>query len=274
MSYLTGVAGAVVDLVNHALPPLPGQDGPPGARYKTDSNVIQVVQTYFQAIVLVQRVHIVNAYKIDGAPITICEVLAKRWPEALMTLWLLLFLLNQFTSVVSFSINYIAFSGMAVIVMSDLGISYYTLSKVHRMLNTQMTVSRWAWTGLTYRPHVLRSTASLSDEGDKAAIRRILRSWILQNVSLVLACFLLSIAWITDSLFTYMLFTNSGLLCGSLWQRGTVLYIEAIRHVLLSNRRSKQYLGTATKTGIQLNTGAQKSTAVSTKVGLPLSAHK
>ncbi|KAL7748610.1 hypothetical protein RI367_006021 [Sorochytrium milnesiophthora] len=252
LSFLCGLVWAVVALINDALPQK--DNDLPNTSLWNYLRTLLMLQGYFHAVVIVQRLHIVNAYKIDSSIITWREFMSRWWPELALTAWLVSSIVVLWLPSMPFSIDCIGLFGLAAIIVIDFCISYYSLSKVHRMLNTRTTVTRWAWAAVTYRPPALGplpSLADVADRADKLTIRRILRTWILLVGSVACACGFLSIAWTQQGVFASLLFTNPAM-------RGTMLYVEAVKHVMLENRKSKQYLGKTTRSGIQ---GQSKATS-------------
>ncbi|KAL7753284.1 hypothetical protein RI367_001059 [Sorochytrium milnesiophthora] len=258
------------------------------------------MQAFFQALIIVQRVHIVNAYKVDTDVITLQELLTKRWPEGILCLVNVgcLFAINAYGGT---DVEYSCATGWLVfIVLLDLTVSLATFNKVHRMLNTGERAISWYWKALlpeSYSGTLLRSkharktalTASntptihtQTDSGDASnkgstakiastpgpsagmslATRKVVRSWSLMTMGIIMAALVFIFSWIFVSHSqAYVVGFRLCWLLGCIWQRGGLLYIEAIRQVALTNRASKQYLGAVTATGIAYNTQAPRQAA-------------
>ncbi|KAL7750337.1 hypothetical protein RI367_004109 [Sorochytrium milnesiophthora] len=248
-----------------------------------------VLQMYLQAIVIIQRVHIVNAYEIGGDAITVAELLRKRWPELVCTAVTGAMMAIEGTDSTLIVKVTAGVLWLASIIILDVVLSLVTFNKVHRMLNTRMNAFTWAWHALqttnvstflsarpsTMRLDMVRSSPKRTGSSSVATAPRehvggredlsgcIVRAWLILTFSIVSAAFVYFIGYTfcsyNESLITFHLAWASAMF-GSIWQRGSMLYIEAIKHVAMSNRTSKQYLGTMTKTGIAFNTMSTPAT--------------
>ncbi|KAL7751632.1 hypothetical protein RI367_003098 [Sorochytrium milnesiophthora] len=220
------------------------------------SAVLTVQQSYFQAILILQRVHIINAYAIGADAVTFTELLARRWPEIVVSV-----------ASVTVSVLTIAFKTQAllsvavlaallwivVITVMDVVVSITTFNKLHRMLNTQQTAVQWYWQGLRGSRWHNSSSSSRRLNAIDGATTRLIRSWTVNMLAVLIAVLVYAVGWYlchgTDEWIPFM---RMSWLLGAIWQRGSMLYIEAIKQVALRNRATKQYLGSATHTGIAL----------------------
>ncbi|KAL7748937.1 hypothetical protein RI367_005585 [Sorochytrium milnesiophthora] len=312
-SVVWGLIGAVevvvvdiVELITHVIPL-----GGPGLFFMLCS----ILQFYFQAIVILQRVHMVNAYKVDTDVITFSELITKRWPELLYTVGLAAVLIVGLSPQSSFQL--IAAAGLLwllCIIFMDFFLSYYTLSKVHKMLNTKQSVLSWAVSSLRAKPEgtaAAAAAASLparlslarpssanpslarpssahpslarpssanpslsrpasnrpsSAGSEEAAIaksknnhtaRRLVKTWILVMAAITCSIVIYILSWLSTNSTLYGPLTRLSLICMALWQRGTLLHLDAVKHIILANRAGKRFLGRATATGIQENSVAE-----------------
>ncbi|KAL7751190.1 hypothetical protein RI367_003396 [Sorochytrium milnesiophthora] len=239
------------------------------------------LQFAFQAVAIVQRVHIVNKYAVDNEVITLREFVRKRWPELGLGVWTVAVLTVIYVYGGS-ALEYEAGVGsLLLVIVLDLGVSLATFNKVHRMLNTGERTLSWYMRALLPLP----SQATLDRAGSVASnntnnsssniapgrtghamsadTRRVLRSWTMMTVGVISSALIFFFAWLflTRSqawVTAFRLFW----LAGCIWQRGSLLYIDAIRHVAISNRASKRYLGTMTTTGIVFDTIKRRTSPV------------
>ncbi|KAL7747148.1 hypothetical protein RI367_007508 [Sorochytrium milnesiophthora] len=219
-SFTFGALGGLLSVVNDSML-MAGQDqSNVRAAFGLATGLALLLQMYFEAIVAIQRVHMVNAYMVDSEAITLDEILRKRWGEIVYTISGVAMIIAQFVPMSTDLNNLLLFIWLLAVIFMDLGVSVVTLNKVHRMLNTQKTAVSWAFDTLRRLIFGLSSVLFTNDR-------------YLSGIAN-------SVAWIL----------------GSLWQRGGLFYIEAIKHVALQNRASKQYLGTVSNTGIKLDTRA------------------
>ncbi|KAL7746732.1 DNA replication protein psf2 [Sorochytrium milnesiophthora] len=219
-----------------------------------------ILQLYFHVIVVIQRVHIVNAYVFTDRAIDCRLVLMRRYPEILWTLALVGMLyvnITYFLTPTAYLANTIwQFSMMAV----DITLALSTFNKVHRMLNTQR--STLVWYKETLRAAMASSSTVLPSGRpeqrpqltgfSRASIATVVRSWTIMILSQLCSITLYIAFWkVAGDPDLTIAFLYAALLTVSLSQRSSLLYIEAIKQVAMQNRVSKQYLGSTTKTGIE-----------------------
>ncbi|KAL7747141.1 hypothetical protein RI367_007501 [Sorochytrium milnesiophthora] len=215
-----------------------------------------ILQTYFQGIVILQRPHIVNAYRVDSDAITLLELLRKRWPEAVLSVTSVGIAAVQFSNIGVGLRAELSLTWVTGIIALDVVLSITTFNKVHRMLNTHQTALSWAWQALRSRRSTVagslarQSTSKLSDG---QASWRVVSAWVLLTLSIVCAALIYLASWLAFPDDPYLSYTAYQLawIFGSVWQRGGLFYLEAVRIVAMQNRASKQYLGTLTRTGIK-----------------------
>ncbi|KAL7747147.1 hypothetical protein RI367_007507 [Sorochytrium milnesiophthora] len=216
-----------------------------------------LVQTYFQGVVILQRPHIVNAYRVDSDAITLLELLRKRWPEVVLSVAGVCIIAVQFIPAISFELNSeLSMAWLAGIIALDVVLSITTFNKVHRMLNTHQTALSWAWHALRSRRSTVAGSLarqSTSKLNDGQASWRVVSAWVLLTLSIVCAALIYLASWLAFPDDPYLSYTAYQLawIFGSVWQRGGLFYLEAVRIVAMQNRASKQYLGTLTRTGIR-----------------------
>ncbi|KAL7748938.1 hypothetical protein RI367_005586 [Sorochytrium milnesiophthora] len=255
-SFLSGATGALVTLFGDLLQ----LAGSPAYQTLAPSLIgwiatCVLLQMYLQAIVILQRVHLVNAYKIDSTAITLHEFLIKRWPELVVTALAIALAAMAAIPVdpkytVPASIAWLLF-----IIAMDLVLSVLTVNKVHRMLNTKEDAVSWAWSALRPRRHPPATPGQPTANDDRDSnVRRFVRTWLLLTCSILFTAVAYTLSWVQSNPYIYTPVIRLAWVCASVWQRGTMLHMEVVKHILLANRKSKQFLGTATKSGIQTNT--------------------
>ncbi|KAL7749273.1 hypothetical protein RI367_005425 [Sorochytrium milnesiophthora] len=214
-----------------------------------------LLQTYFQALVIVQRLHIVNAYKIDSHAITAAEFLSKRWLELVWTIFGIIVTSIRLSYPGPWAVYASAVVWLLSIIVMDIMLSISTLNKVHRMLNTQQDTWSWARQALRIRqgtPARASITQPVAHDVDDNT-RRLVQAWTLLTASIVCAAGIYLASVLQRSTPLHLPLFHLAWVFGCLWQRNAMLYVEAVKHVMVTNRRSKQFVGTATKTGIQLD---------------------
>ncbi|KAL7751631.1 hypothetical protein RI367_003097 [Sorochytrium milnesiophthora] len=232
-------------------------------------DLIVLTQTYLQVIVILQRLHMVNAHAVGASAVTLCEFLVLRRAEIFWTLGYIV----MFFFMAYFTTNRAAYLAGTVwglgMIFLDVAIAVISVSKVHRMLNTSQTALSWYWESIRRKqpkPAATTSGLTLQRSSISDNTSTIVQSWTLMILAIVASASMYVVAWyaLDDSPLWYPVLRIAWLFM-SVWQRGSLLYIEAIRQVGMLNRVNKQYLGTATKTGIayETETERQKPTAVS-----------
>ncbi|KAL7751633.1 hypothetical protein RI367_003099 [Sorochytrium milnesiophthora] len=267
-SFTCGILGGLVSCA-YGVVSICGQ-GTDDGREMTNrcTDVGMLMQTYLHAIVIIQRVHIVNVYDLESHVVTVLELLRKRFAEMVWTvlvvvaMWLVL--MYHTTSIAHVTATCWLFS----IAVMDVTIAFVTIRKVHRMLNTQQKTVVWFWRSLvrasdSHRTLARSTAARLSaDKGGSEAAGNVVRSWTLLTLGVFTSGAIYVVGWTClHSTPLWIPAVDLAWIFGSVWQRGSLMYIDAIRQVAMDNRASKQFLGTATHTGILVESGRTRVAA-------------
>ncbi|KAL7753282.1 hypothetical protein RI367_001057 [Sorochytrium milnesiophthora] len=230
------------------------------------SDTLVVLQTYFHAIVVLQRIHIVNAYAFSNESIDCRMLFLRWWPELVWSAGLCAMIFLDFAYYSTTPAYTAAVLWLMTLTIMDITISAVTFSKVHRMLNTKQTI--WDWFRGSVRSQTSQPTTAVArsrgvstgSRGDIPLLatnssQRVVRAWLLVLLSIMSSgIFYLCAWWFGSTSDLWLPLYRASWLCGSVWQRGCLSYIEAIKQVALQNRVSKQYLGSTTRTGIAYET--------------------
>ncbi|KAL7748240.1 hypothetical protein RI367_006426 [Sorochytrium milnesiophthora] len=187
-------------------------------------------QLYLQAIIIVQRLHLVRVIPDSlGYANATLDVLVRRLPEIFWSV-LAAVLYYIFFAYKDTPVAYAAATAWASIIFaSDILISLITFNRIHSMLNTNQKAVEWYLS-------VLRSPDTppedVKDKKSYTSTRAIVWAWTLMMIALVLGvvifvfcwtCLATSPAWYPGYRLAWVLIT--------LWQRGGLMYIQAIKHV-------------------------------------------
>ncbi|KAL7748789.1 hypothetical protein RI367_005702 [Sorochytrium milnesiophthora] len=218
------------------------------------NDFVNILQLYLQGMVIIQRLHIINYVRFGHSAEGILGDIAHRWMEIL---WSLVAIMMCYVAIAWHAQSLAYYAGtlwLVSVFLMDLVVSLITFGRMLRMLNNTQNSWQWYWTTLrskddpTQLPDKVQvdKSQTLSGKGQSAGGKRIktslrskrmvVRTWTLVMLSLIMGGSFFLFAWCgyPDSDVFYAPYRVAWVFV-SIWQRGGLLYFQAIKHVQTTN---------------------------------------